>query len=132
MCSTDDDNLKRLLQGLEAEIAHKASLVERRALWRAARNYRRSRVWLEDVLPPDLLALALADPKSPRVTWQVLRHLCRHIRFNARSRLGNALRLKRCRTMAAGEVHLLFQQREARRNRQGIGEILSRISQAAG
>lgn len=132
MHPTDDDKLESLLRGLESEIARKASLAERRALWRAARSYRRSRVWLEDVLPPELLTLALEDPISPTVTWQVLRQLCCHIRFNARSRLGNALRLKRCRTMAAGELHLLFQQRAAHRDRQRIGEILGEVSQAVG
>lgn len=122
--------LEALLAGLEREIARNARNVERRALWDAARRYRRSRSWLEDLLPPDILSLALHDRSSPTVTWQVLRHLCRHIRFNSGSQLGNAFRLTRCRTMAAGEVHLLHQQRTARQDRQFVGGMMRTFSQA--
>lgn len=121
----DSAKLEGLLTGLEREIARNARRVERRALWDAARYYKRSRSWLEDLLPPELLSLAVQDLSSPSVTWQVLRQLCRHIRFNSRSQLGSALRLKRCRTMAAGEIHLLSHQRAARLDRQFIGDMLS-------
>ena len=130
MSKTNSARLEGLLIGLEREIARKALQIERRALWNAARRYRRSRSWLEDLLPPEVLALAVQDISSPSVTWQVLRHLCRHIRFNSSSQLGSELRLKRCRTMAAGEIYLLSQQRAARRDRQLVGDMLSIFGQA--
>ena len=130
MSQTDNSRLESLLKGLECEISRNARRAERRALWDAARRYKRSRSWLEDLLPPDFLSVAVQDFSTPSVTWQVLRHLCRHIRFNARSQLGSALRLKRCRTVAAGEIYLLSRQRAARQDRQFVGELLSAIRQA--
>lgn len=126
----DDRRLERLLSEIESDIARNGRRVERRALWQAARQYRRSRPWLEDLLPAKILSQALQDATTPAVTWQVLRHLCRHIRFNARSQLGNSLRLRRCRTMAAGEVYLLSRQRAARRDRNFVGEVLGQICRA--
>lgn len=122
--------LEDLMSNLESEIARNARRAERHALWRAARHYRRSRIWLEDLLPPETLSLALHDLTSPSVTWQVLRHLCRHIRFNARSQLGNPVRLRRCRTMAAGEIYLLARQRAVEHDRRFVSELLSEICQA--
>jgi hypothetical protein len=130
LSQTDSAKLKILLSRLEREIADNARRVERRALWDAARHYRRSPTWLEDLLPPDLLSLAVQDLSSPSVTWQVLRHLCRHIRFHSSSQLGSALRLKRCRTMAAGEARLLAQQRAVRQDREFVGEMLNAFGQA--
>jgi hypothetical protein len=130
LSQTDNGRLESLLNGLECEIARNARRAERRALWDAARRYKRSRTWLEDLLPPDFLYLAVHDVSTPSVTWQVLRHLCRHIRFNAHSQLGSELRLKRCRTMAAGEIYFLSHQRIARQDQQFVGEILSAIRQA--
>ena len=124
MSRTVNAKLEGLLIALEREISRDARRVERRALWEAARHYRRSPSWLADLLPPELLSLAVRDVSSPSVTWQVLRHLCRHIRFNSNSRLGSALRLKRCRTMAAGEIYLLSHQRAARQDRQFVSEML--------
>jgi hypothetical protein len=115
---------------LESEIARNARRVQRRALWEAARYYLRSRSWLEDLLPPDILSLALHDVTSPSTTWQVLRHLCHHIRFNAHSELGSPLRLRRCRIVAAGELLLLSRQRAAERDRNFVGEVLRGISQS--
>jgi len=129
LSQTDDTELEKLLIGLESEIARKVRRSQRRALWDAVRHYRRSHGWLEDLLPPDVLALALQDQANPSVTWQVLRHLCRHIRFNACSPLGSAPRLKRCRTIAAGEINLLFQQRTARQDRRFIGGMLADLCQ---
>jgi hypothetical protein len=43
----------------------------------------------------------------------VLRWLCRHLRFNARSPLGSRIRFLRCQSAAAGETRLLLQQRMA-------------------
>lgn len=119
------------MRRLETEIDHNVRRAERRAIWDAARRYRRSRSWLEDLLPPDLLVAALHDLASPAMTWQVLRHLCRHIRFNTRSRLGRPLRLRRCRTMAAGEILLLARQRAANRDRRFVGEVLRGICKAS-
>jgi hypothetical protein len=127
---TEPGRLQSLMSRLEAEIARNARRAERRALWDAARRYRRSRSWLEDLLPPDLLSRALQDFTSPAMTWQVLRHLCRQIRFNTNSQLGTPLRLRRCRIMAAGEIVLLSQQRAATRDRQFVGGVLSGICQA--
>jgi hypothetical protein len=126
----DDRRLESLLSELESEIARNAHRVERRALWQAARHYHRSRSWLEDLLPPAILSQALQDATTPSVTWLVLRHLCRHIRFNAKSQLGSPLRLRRCRTMAAGEVYLLTRQRAASRDRKFVGDVLSQICRA--
>ncbi len=126
----DNRRLESLLRELESEIARNARRVERRALWHASRHYRRSRSWLEDLLPPEILSQALRDVTTPSVTWLVLRHLCRHIRFNARSQLGSPLRLRRCRTMAAGEIYLLFRQRAAIQDRKFVGEVLSQICRA--
>ena len=122
-----DAKLNGRLAACEAEISREARRVARRALWDAARRYQRSRPWLTDLLPPDLLALALRDLKSPAVTWRVLRHLCRHIRFCRTSPLGSLARLRRCRTLAAGEVYLLSRQRAALRDRQFVGTTLRRI-----
>lgn len=130
MSQTESDRLERLLTGLEEEVAANARRAERRALWAAARQYRRSRPWLEDLLPSKLLALALRDLSTPSVTWRVLRHLCRHIRFNGRARLGSLARLRRCRTIAAGETLLLARQRIARRDRRFPGALLNRIGRA--
>jgi hypothetical protein len=130
LSQTANAKLEGLLKGLECEIARNARRAERRALWDAAQHYKRSNSWLEDLLPPEFLSLALQDLSSPSVTWQVLRHLCHHIRFNSRSQLGTTLRLKRCRTMAAGEIYFLSRQRAAHRDRQFVGEMLSAIRQA--
>jgi len=127
---TDSCGLDSRMRRLECEIDRNVRRAERRAIWDAARRYQRSRSWLEDLLPPDLLSSALQDAASPATTWQVLRHLCCHIRFNARSRLGRPLRLRRCRIMAAGELLLLARQRAARRDRQFVGEILRSIRSA--
>lgn len=115
---------------LDGEIAANAQRHYRRSLWQAARRYRRAAAWLDDLLPPDFLTLALQDAASPAVTWQVIRHLCRHIRFNARSPLGRPQRVKRCRTALAGELLLLQRQRAAARERRFVGGILSDICQA--
>ena len=123
MPDSDGAALENLLSALERELASNARRAERRALWTAAQHYRRSQAWLQDLLPPDLLNLALKDLSCPKVTWQALRHLCRETRFHRRSRLGNFLRLKRCRTMAAGEVRLLRQQRAVRQDLSFMGDF---------
>jgi hypothetical protein len=128
---SDTRGLDSLIGRLENEIDYNVRRAERRAIWDAAGRYRRSRSWLEDLLPPDLLTSALHDGASSTMTWQVLRHLCRHIRFNARSGLGSPLRLRRCRIMAAGEILLLAHQRAAGRDRQFVGEVLRGISKAS-
>lgn len=131
MSRNETRGLDSLIGRLEIEIDHNVRHAERRAIWEAAARYRRSRSWLDDLIPPDLLISALHDAASPNVTWQVLRHLCRHIRFNARSGLGSPLRLRRCRIMAAGEILLLAHQRAAGRDRQFVGAVLRGISKAS-
>lgn len=130
MSQRENARLEGLMIRLESDVARQARRVQRRALWDAARRYRRSRPWLEDLLPPDLLSLALEDAASPAITWQVLRHLCRHIRFNARSPLGSLQRLRRCRVMVAGEMLLLSRQRAAWRDRRFVGEVLGGLCRA--
>jgi hypothetical protein len=113
MPATPPSHLEPLLHRLEIEIAERARRTRREALWRAAASYRRSERMLAGLLPPALLREALADGSDPEITWQVLRWLCRHLRFNARSPLGSRIRFLRCQSAAAGETRLLLQQRMA-------------------
>lgn len=131
MSEANDPGLRDLLSALERKISDDTRRLARQDLWRAAMHYRRSRSMLMDLLPQDLLSLALTDQRNPALTWCVLRHLCRHIRSNRRSALGSTLRLRRCRMAAAGEIQILTQQRIAARDRALVGDIFSGIRQAA-
>ncbi len=114
MPTSHTSSLEPLLRELEAEIAERSRRTRRAALWRSALSYRRSERMLAGLLPPNLLHEAVADGRDPEITWQVLRWLCRHLRFNARSPLGSRARFLRCQLAAAGETRLLLQQRMAR------------------
>ncbi len=114
MPTSHTSSLEPLLRELEAEIAERSRRTQRAALWRSALSYRRSERMLAGLLPPDLLREAAADGRDPEITWQVLRWLCRHLRFNARSPLGSRARFLRCQLAAAGETRRLLQQRMAR------------------
>ncbi len=132
MPTSHTSSLEPLLRELEAEIAERSRRTRRAALWRSALSYRRSERILAGLLPPNLLHEAVADGRDPEITWQVLRWLCRHLRFNARSPLGSRARFLRCQLAAAGETRLLLQQRMARHQRALIGGLFGPIQRAAG
>ncbi len=124
-------SLEPLLRDLEVEIAERSRRTRRAALWRSALSYRRSERMLAGLLPPDLLRKAVADASDPEITWQVLRWLCRHLRFNARSPLGSQARFLRCQLAAAGETRLLLQQRMARHEQAMVMGLFSPLWRAA-
>lgn len=132
MTKRSNAQLDGLLREIEAEISAEARRTTCRARRQAAARYVRSNSMLAGLVPPGLLRTALADPSDPAVTWRVLRCLCGHIRFNARSPLGSSARLMRCRTAAAGEVRLLARQRAARSDRAFVSGMFEEIRQAAG
>ena len=131
MPTSPPSSLEPLLRDLEAEIAERSRRTRRAALWRAALSYRRSEHMLAGLLPPDLLREAVADGRDPEITWQVLRWLCRHLRFNARSPLGSRARFLRCQLAAAGETRLLLQQRMARHERTVISGLFAPMQRVA-
>ncbi len=124
------DGLEPLLRALESEIAEAGRRAHRRALRSSAARYRRSEPMLAGLLSPGLLHTTLADHGDPAITWQVLRCLCRHIRFNRRSSFGSSARLMRCEMVAAGEARLLGQQRMARREQAFLGRFFGQMRRA--
>ncbi len=132
MATASDADLEGLLRRIETAVSREARRATRRALWQAAARYERSAPLLAGLLPPELRRAALCDLTDPSVTWRVLRHLCRHIRFNEGASLGSPARLMRCRTMAAGEVRLLARQRAHLSARDFTASFFSEIRRAAG
>jgi hypothetical protein len=132
LTTASEADLEGLLRRIEADVSRAARRATRRALWQAAARYERSAPLLAGLLPPDLLRAALCDLTDPSVTWRVIRHLCRHIRFNEGAPLGSPARLMRCRTIAAGEVRLLDQQRVHLSSRDFAASFFSEIRRAAG
>lgn len=107
--------------------------LDRETIRLLARSYARNEVYLADMAPPGLIRRAIANEADPRLTWDLLRHLCRQIRFNSRNPIfGSATRLNRARALAAGEVAILRRQREAvadlRHARQSQGFLTEMLS----
>lgn len=98
---------------------------------RWARAAKHKRVYMYGLVTPKTFVDVRAAPDDPAATWQVLRELCRHLRF-CRTDLASHAHCLRVKVVADGEVHVLHEQWRDRRLVMGSGELFREISESMG
>lgn len=91
----------------------RARVAEKNRLAKYARNYERGRLLCYYLChQPDLLRVAMADIENPDVTRAVISELKSRLRFERRSDLSNPRRRSDVKSLLAGELYLLRNQKE--------------------